>query len=196
MTIEHLLKSKKPEIRFLNDMREVLYDKEWLRKAKNFEVYYMYRGLKKKAGLRYDITIIPPRMLGKEFTKTKGHYHIDDFPELYIVLSGQAIYLMQKVKGETIEDVYGVRAKKGEAVIIPQGYGHVTINPSDKSLKMANWIKDEGKSDYQPIEKMQGTCYFYTKSGWQKNKNYKKVPPLRFEKPLESIPENLNFLKE
>jgi oxalate decarboxylase/phosphoglucose isomerase-like protein (cupin superfamily) len=42
---------------------------------------------------------------------------------------------------------------------------------------------------------MKGGCYYYTKSGWVKNKNYEKTPELRFEKPLKSIPKNIDFLK-
>lgn len=190
------MEMKNPEIRYLYDMQRVLYDKKWFKKAKNFEVYYMYRGLKKKAGLRYDITVIPSKMLGKELAKTKGHYHRGGFLELYIVLSGKAIYLMQKHKGKAIEDIYAVKAEKGEAVIVPKGYGHVTINPSNKTLKMANWTKAQGQSNYQPIEKMQGAGYYFTKSGWKKNKNYKKIPGLRFEKPFRVPPKNLDFLKE
>ena len=41
---------KKPEIRYLNDIKDVLYDKEWTKKAPNLELYYMYRGVEKKGG--------------------------------------------------------------------------------------------------------------------------------------------------
>jgi len=96
------LKNKKPDIRYLNDMKNVLYDQQWAKTASNFELYYMYRGLKEKDGLRYDITVIPARMLGKEFTKTKGHEHVGNYGEVYIVLEGKAIYLMQKRRGKEI----------------------------------------------------------------------------------------------
>ncbi|MCK4454280.1 glucose-6-phosphate isomerase [Candidatus Parcubacteria bacterium] len=182
------------EIRYLDDMKSVLYDQKWAKNAPNFELYYMHRGLKKKGELRYDITIIPSRMLGKEFVKTKGHYHIGKFQELYKVLEGQAIFLMQKGKN-IVEDVCIIKAKKNEIVIIPSNYGHITINPSKKTLKMANWISKRCKSDYKPIEKMKGAGYFYTKTGWIKNKNYKKITKLRFEKPLKKIPKNLDFLE-
>lgn len=195
MEMEIDLKNRKPDIRYLNDMRDVIYDKEWLKDAPNLELYYMYRGLKEKDGLRYDITVIPAKMLGQEFVKTKGHEHLGKYGELYIVLEGEAIYLMQKRKEREIEDVYAIKAKKGNVAIIPPGYGHVTINPSEEDLKMANWISKNCQSDYQLFEKMQGACYYYTKEGWIKNKNYKEVPQLRFEKPLRSIPENLDFLK-
>jgi len=188
------LKSKKPDIRYLNDMKEVLYDKKWAKTAPNLELYYMYRGVKKKKGLRYDITIIPPLMLGQEYVKTKGHEHKGNFSEIYIVLQGQAFYLVQKRKNNQVEDVYAVKAEKGQSVIIPSGYGHITINSSDKELVEANWLDESCKNIYDLFVKKQGACYYFTKRGWVKNKNYKKVPKLRFKKPLKSTPKDLNFL--
>lgn len=189
------------EVRYLYDMKEVIYDKKWLKTAPNLELYYMHRGVKEKNGLRYDITVIPAIMLGEECNKTKGHEHVGKYGEVYIVLEGEGIYLMQKQKEDIIEDVYAVEAKKGEVVVIPPGYGHITINPWQKALKTANWMAKEVKSDYKPIQKMQGACYFYIlrpdsgQAGWIKNKNYKQVPKLRFEKPLKSMPKNLDFLR-
>ena len=186
---------KKPDVRYLDDMRKVLYDKKWAKTAPNFELYYMYRGLKKKKGLRYDITIIPPKMLGKEFVKTKGHYHIGSYGETYSVLRGKAIYLMQKEKRGKIIDAYYIKAKKGEHIVIPPHYAHITINPSlSEELKMANWVSEKCMSDYKKIEKKRGACYCYTKSGWVKNKNYKRVPKLHFKRPKKSMPKNLSFL--
>ena len=187
---------KKPNIRYLYDIKEVLYDKNWLEKAPNLELYYMYRGVEEKSGLIYDITIIPGQMLGKEFTKTKGHQHIGKFGEVYIVLAGQAIFFMQKYEDDKVKDVYAVKSKKGDVVIIPSNYEHITINPLQKELKVGNWISKNCKNNYKTIEKMQGACYFYTSKGWIKNKNYKKIPILRFEKPLKLIPKNLDFLKQ
>jgi len=186
----------KPDIRYLYDMKDVIFDQEWLKSAPNLELYYMYRGVEKKNGLRYDITTIPFLMLGKEYNKTKGHEHIGNFGEAYIVLEGEAIYLMQQRKENEIMDAYAVKAKKKDVVIIPAGYGHFTINPADRDLKMANWMAKNVKSDYSEIGKLGGACYFYTTDGWIKNKNYKKIPELRFEKPLKALPKNLDFLKK
>jgi len=188
------MKLKNPEIRYLNDLKKVLYDQNWAKKDKNFEVYYIYRGLKEKGNLRYDITLIPPRLLGEEFVKTKGHYHIGEYGELYIVLAGEAIFLMQKKKNGEVEDVYYVRAKKGDYVLIPPNFGHVTINPSPKMLKLANWISKECQSNYKSIERKRGFCYYYIICGWIKNKNYKRNPKLKQKRSLKSFPKNLNFL--
>jgi glucose-6-phosphate isomerase len=189
------IKGIKPDVRYLNEMRDVIYDRKWLKKASNLELYYMYRGIKRKGDLRYDITVIPARMLGKEFVKTKGHYHPENHGELYIVLKGKGLYLMQKeVKGK-IEDVFYVKAKKGDYVIVPPQYGHITINPSKREeLKMGNWVSKEFKSDYKRIEKKKGGCYYYTESDWVKNKHYKKIPPITSKRPKKSMPKDLSFL--
>lgn len=187
-------KNQIPDIRYLYDMKEVIYDQKWLATAPNLELYYMYRAVKREAGLRYDITVIPFQMLGQEFVKTKGHQHPDKFAELYEVLKGQAMFLMQKCPENgfrAIEDVYAVEGKKGDKVFVPPHYGHVTINPGPDDLKMSNWVADNFKSDYSLFLKKQGAAYYYTKTGWIKNKNYGKVPEIRFEEPNKNIPKDL-----
>lgn len=72
----------------------------------------MYRKVEKENGLVNNITVIPAKMLSSEFVKTKGHMHIVNFKEIYTVLDGQAIYLMQKGNGDEIEDVYAVKAER------------------------------------------------------------------------------------
>jgi glucose-6-phosphate isomerase len=182
----------KPEVRTLEDMGTVLYDKDWRKTADpNMELYYMYRGLKEKDNFRYDVTVIFPKMLGKEFNKTKGHDHIENFGEVYKVLEGRAIFLIQKTIGSKVEDVYAVKAKKGDICVIPRYRGccaHFTINPLQEILKVANWVDKNGKYDYQGVQENQGACYFYTTDGWVKNENYKNIPPLRFEPPQKSLP--------
>lgn len=184
----------KPGVRHLYDMKDVAYDQEWLKTAPNLELYYMYRGVKKKGELRYDITVIPPNMLGQEFVRTKGNRNSKNYPELYTVLEGEAIFLMQKQKGDIIEDVYAVKAKPKDSIIISAEYAVVMINPSKKTLKTANWVSEKNENIYEELKSMKGACYFYTKRGWVKNKNYKKIPKLRFEKP-QKAPKDLSFLK-
>ena len=186
---------KKPEIRYLYDMKNVLYDQQWLKNAKNFGVYRVFRGVKKNGGLRYDVTVMPPKMLGKEFPKTKGNCNSNNFFELYIVLGGEALVLMQKMKGKTVKDVVAIKAKRGDYIIEPPDYYVITINPSKKLLKIGTWVSEKNKNIYKELEKMHGACYYYTKSGWIKNKNYKSIPNLRFEKPLKEMPKNLGFLR-
>ncbi|MEA3452852.1 MAG: glucose-6-phosphate isomerase family protein [Patescibacteria group bacterium] len=191
------LENIKPDIRYLKDMDAVIYDKDWQQTADpETELYYMYRGLKERQGYRYDITIMFPKMLGKEFNKTKGHTHNKDYGEIYIVLEGEAIYLMQKESNGVIEDAYAIKAQKGDICVIPPYYAHFSINSAQIELKMANWVDKDCKSDYKGIQQKQGACYFYTINGWIKNPNYGNIPPLRFEQPQQSLPKELSFLEK
>lgn len=183
------------EKRYLSDLKDILFDKIWAKSAPDFKVYEVSRGIKyRKDGLRYDETIIFPRLLGKEFPKTKGHEHPKECIELIEVLKGKAIFLLQKDEKNTVEDVYFIKAKKGQALISPSGYSHTTINNSGKELKIGTWMLDSCESDYENIKKYEGFCYYYTLSGWKKNKDYKRVPKLKEKRPLKSFPKNLDFL--
>lgn len=212
----------KPDVRHLYDMEEVIYDEEWLKDAENVPLYYMYRGLSmpedeeaiRENGLRYDITVMPARRLGKEPVKTKGHYHPKvnsmTYPEIYGVLEGEAHYLLQKKENGRITQTVLVEAKEGDKVIIPPNYGHVTINPSGENLKMANWVCRDFDSIYEPIQRKGGTAWFelvkfvedtgtvkkwaardpktVQKAVFRQNKNYKNVPKLEFFKASKHDP--------
>jgi glucose-6-phosphate isomerase len=96
-----------------------------------------------------------------------------------------------------IEDVFAVHAKKGDVILIPAGYGHVTINPSQETLKTANWVAETDKGNFSLFERNQGACYYYLAPGqWVKNEKYKEVPALRFEEPVKEVPQDLAFLKK
>jgi glucose-6-phosphate isomerase, archaeal len=191
MELEFGGKRREPDIRRLSDMREVIFDQSWLAAVEDFELYYMYRDLFLSRGdeeklreqnLRYDITIIPPGMLGREYMKTAGHYHplvpggSVTYPELYEVLEGEAIYLLQS---QDLGDVVAINASAGDKVLVPPNYGHITINGSNKKLKMANFVAGNFSSLYDPIKERAGGAYFFTKEGWIKNERYSKAAELR-----------------
>jgi glucose-6-phosphate isomerase, archaeal len=180
---------KNPDIRKIKDLESVLYDKKWSKETENFDAYYMYRGVKKEKELRYDITIIPFKMFGEEFPKTKGHYHPERYGEIYKVLEGKAFYLLQK---KDLSDIFVIDTDEGEFAVIPPGYGHITINPGKKNLKMANWVNPCFESEYEEIEEKNGGSYFYTINGWIKNINYKNIPDIRIEKGKKEPPKILS----
>jgi glucose-6-phosphate isomerase len=184
-----------PDIRMLYDMDHVIFDQDWLESVDNFELYYMYRDLyrnKEEAeairshNLRYDITIIPPAMLGREFVKTAGHYHPHvpgteySYTEVYQVLEGEATYLLQKEENGKITDVMVYKVKKGGFVVIPPNYGHMTINASNKTLKMANWVCRDFASIYDEIRDMSGGAYYLLEDGFVPNPSYDSIPEIRF----------------
>jgi len=129
--------------------------------------------------------------VGGEYVKTKGHYHPlspsgIDYPELYQVLAGEALYLLQR---SDLGDIVVVAAKAGGFVLIPPGYGHVTINPGKEELAMANLVSAGFASEYTFYERMQGGAYYkMEEGGWVQNPRYPAVPPLRVI-PAGEVPE-------
>lgn len=186
----------RPDIRRRTDMLDVLYDKN---AAGIEELYYMYRGLClvedskdiAEAGLRYDITAIRPGRLGGEFVKTAGHYHPRKpdagvtWPEVYEVLSGRAHYLLQRMRAEQpdqIEVALSISALPGDKVLIPPGFGHITINAGDDFLVMSNWVAEGFSSIYEPIRQMKGGAFYGLEDNggikFVPNQNYSSIPPL------------------
>lgn len=191
------------DVRKLSAMKDVVFDSDWFEEAGDRELYYMFRDLAKNDSdleliksrhLRYDITRIPAGMLGSEYVKTLGHYHPKvsgtgvSYPELYQVLEGSATYLIQKrVEGrdDIIEDFAVLEATAGDCVLIPPGYGHVTVNVSNEELTMANWVCRDFSSIYEPIGKLGGAAYYLLAAGVVKNPGYKDTPPVRYLKPKD-----------
>ena len=110
----------KLENRYLTDLKEILFDKGWLKTCPDFTVYQVKRGVKYKDCLRYDETSVFPRLLGKEFPKTKGHEHPKECLELIEVLKGKAIFLLQKDEKNIVEDAYFIN---GNTFGIADGVG-------------------------------------------------------------------------
>jgi glucose-6-phosphate isomerase, archaeal len=179
-----------PAVRTIEEMRPVLANPAC---ACSEPLYFMYRDLARSDAdwrwlhryhLRYDITVIPPRVLCGEDVKTKGHYHPEDpagvgYPEIYEVLEGEAYYLLQSRK---LDDVVLITAVTGDLVIIPPGYGHISINPSpSQTLVMANIVSTEFTSEYGEYETHHGAAYYVMSDGTtKKNPHYPAMPPVRW----------------
>lgn len=177
-----------PDVRQVRDMRGVLAAPDC---RETGPLYYMYRDLALTPAdrewlacqdLRYDITTLLARNICGERVKTKGHYHPSSpsgpgFPEVYEVLSGHAHYLLQ---ARDLSDVVMVDAREGDIVVIPPGYGHVTINAGDSELIMANIVSCAFESEYGAYEKRRGAAYYEMADGVLiRNPAYGDIPDLR-----------------
>jgi glucose-6-phosphate isomerase len=162
-----------PRVRTIDEIRSVLMDPAC---QSGDPLYFMYRDLSKSAedgrwlrdeGLRYDVTVIPARILCGEYVKTKGHHHPANgrgvpYPEIYEVLLGRAHYLLQT---RAADDVRLVQAEPGDRVLVPPGFGHVTINPGVETLVMANIVSTRFESDYTVYERFGGAAYYELAGG-------------------------------
>jgi len=168
-------------------------------------LYWMYRGagLAKDqraiadSSLRFDLTVLSPGTIGSEYVKTVGHYHPRvpgqpwSYPEVYQVLHGKAHFLLQRggeVTGQ-VEDFAVAEFEAGDTLLIPPFYGHVTVNPADGYLVMANWICRDFSSSYEPIRLRKGVAYYDVEykgqSIFMPNESYESHPKPRLIKPTD-----------
>jgi glucose-6-phosphate isomerase len=197
-----------PTVRKFDEMRPVLFNPDTPKPMD--EMYYMYRDVHlpeheeilKKNNTRFDITVIPACLIGREYNKTIGHYHPKNnkgmpYPEVYEVLFGKALFLIQKMDSDyqSLITVIAIEAKAGEKVIYPPGYGHAIINIGVDTLVTANWVAGNFTSIYEPIAKRHGMAYYVFAEGtgeytFAPNANYPNPPPVRMitSKFMQSFP--------
>jgi len=181
------------EVRRVGDLKPVLYDPDYENTCGELPVYEIYRDccdagiahLLIKNGLRYDLTVIFPALLGEEYAKTMGHYHLDcgeagSHPEIFEVLEGEAQFLLQRVwKGE-VDQVILLTAREGDRVLVPPGYGHVIINASSRQVIMGNLISRKCIQTNDHYVAQQGAAYYVlTNDRLVKNPRYFPVPEIQ-----------------
>ncbi len=158
--------------RKISDLFDVLANRQ--QEPAEGVAYFMYRGVYhendvsvfERTGIRHDLTVIRPGTVNGEFLKTYGHYHPESrpggptYPEVYEVLYGRGYFLMQKASDsmDRLEDVYLVEGKVGSKVVIPPGYGHVTVNPGTDWLLIANLVYSGFQAVYEPYRVHHGAA--------------------------------------
>ncbi|OGI94721.1 hypothetical protein A3I84_00285 [Candidatus Nomurabacteria bacterium RIFCSPLOWO2_02_FULL_36_8] len=161
--------------------------------------YFMIRGGSEKK----NITIWQAGLVGEEYIKTYGHYHVSDFIETYTVLAGEGIILLQNRKinekgiliDDEVEEARAIFVKAGSVVRIPKNAGHLAVNTgeswlvtSDDSPVNLNKMNEAAwpvHADYEPVRKLHGFAYYVVKKNGKpffiKNENYKNVPEIIIE---------------
>lgn len=159
--------------------------------------YHMVRG----GSDQRNITVWESGLVGGEYIKTYGHYHVGKLDETYWVLFGEGIVLVQKravdssgnPKNDEIEEMYAVHVKVGDAIFIPAEWGHlvanisktffVTADDSPVNFEEVDPVSLPGHADYEAIKQMRGFAYYVVekdgKPALVKNEKYKKVPEIR-----------------
>ncbi len=145
-----------------------------------------------KAKLEYDITVIKNGFVGTEYVKTVGHYHSGvsgqevTYPEVYEVIEGKIELLQSKPDKNGKFDVILVQAEKGDKVVVPPNFGHISINVGEDVAVSSNLQKKDlpAGADYNFYAEKEGGAFYRTEKGLEPNKNY-KMGKLRIVKPLE-----------
>jgi glucose-6-phosphate isomerase len=157
--------------------------------------YWMYNGIARRmdydklsaTSMRYELTLMFPRALGRERAKTLGHLHSFpadsrlNYPEICEVLYGTAYFVFQTMKPETRSAPFCavLEAHPGDKVIIPPNLHHLTINAGDEPLLFSDVIPYAVKGIYEPLATMRGAAYLNTRdAGWITNPYYSSIGEL------------------
>ncbi|MFH1187843.1 MAG: glucose-6-phosphate isomerase family protein [bacterium] len=171
-------------------MKEVLMDPNGVGPAIH---YHLVRG----GSEQKNITVWEPGVVGREYIKTYGHYHVGKLDETYWFVYGQGIALLQKLavddKGDMIadevEEFKAIPAVMGEKLFIPSGYGHLvanigktyfaTVDDSPVDFEERDPVGLPGHADYALVKQMHGFAYYVVehngKPALKRNPRYKNI---------------------
>jgi glucose-6-phosphate isomerase len=160
--------------------------------------YYMIRGGKDQR----NITVWEPGLVGDEYIKTYGHYHIGDLVENYWILLGEGVALLQKaatdangkIIPDTLEYFKAIPVKAGDHVFMDSGEGHLVVNTGKTYLVTADDspvdfterdpVSLPGHASYEEVKQMRGFAYYVVerdgKPALVKNPLYKEVKKTDF----------------
>ncbi len=100
--------------------------------------------------LAFGAGVLHPGKIGDEFYMTKGHFHKKlETAEVYLGLSGEGLLLIESPDGT---DSRVLEMKPMQAVYVPKGYAHRTINTGDEDLTYFFAFPAEAGHDYGTIE--------------------------------------------
>ena len=197
LILDESLLGNRPEQRQLEELREVLYQKDLQEPKKLYTLFNDVgrageRSILLQNGLRYDLGIMPPLKMGAEYIKTMGHYHSicprtnSRYAEVYEIIHGQAHFILQEQDPkdpQIVTDVVWTQAGKGDRLITPGNYAHVTINPGPGVLVMANIAVVDCDLSFSEIAQMGGCAYFDIEENGRptfvRNTAYRQVPSIR-----------------
>jgi glucose-6-phosphate isomerase len=174
--------------------------------ASNDVAFAFYKGLTdvsdsnifEKSGLRYDITVVFPGLVGRERKKTTGHIHAYleakryAHAELYEVISGTAMFILQPVSSNRAEPekIITVVAEAGEKILIPENFMHCTTNFGIGTLVFSNLVLDFGTNEYDCVAKRGGMGVFVCQNGEKlqiiRNQNYSRDIQILSGNPIQS----------
>ena len=111
--------------------------------------YYELGCPERPGDLAFGSTVLYPGTVGSEFFMTKGHFHTNLMTaEVYYTLSGTGGMLLENLDG----DWQLLDMNPGQAVYVPRGYAHRTINTGKTPLVFLYAFDADAGHDYGTIE--------------------------------------------
>jgi len=150
-------------------------------------VYWVFSDVSKERWA--NVTIIQPGRYASEYPKTYGHYHLADVPnETYHLIEGEGVLQLQRknMEGdrlvhEKVDEVFLIRAKAGDTIVIEPHMGHSWSNIGTGPLiSYDDWRNGHVPDEYLPIQRMHGMAYYLVEENGEliakANPNYADLP--------------------
>lgn len=147
-------KGAEPTVRHLSQMKDMYQDTvaaDQILEQEDPVIYEFYElGCPERAGdLAFGTTIIHPGKVGDEYYMTKGHFHNQiDTAEVYYTLKGSGYMMLENLEG----DWSAQPLTPGDAIYVPRGYAHRTINTGNEPLVAFFCFAADAGHDYGTIE--------------------------------------------
>ncbi|UZE93732.1 MAG: glucose-6-phosphate isomerase [Candidatus Pacearchaeota archaeon] len=133
----------------LRDMQRFFSDKAAVKNKlkQNPLIYTVFR--KQEKGTDYSLTILEPGKIGKEHFMTRGHYHLKLYPEIYVLLRGKGLLLIQNKKHFEV-----IKLEKNKPYYLPaKKQAHRTVNLGKIRLELLTIQLAKAGHSYKKIEK-------------------------------------------
>jgi glucose-6-phosphate isomerase len=151
--------------------------------------------LARKYDVNLNLTLLRNGFIGDEYIRTNGHYHAlvsgtqDTYPEIYQVLRGSIMYMLQHKNGRIFK---AVEMKGGDVIVVPPNYMHAFANIGDAPALMIDANAGESMRlphDYKSVSDKKGFTYRLMRGGvFEKNDNYTEFPSVKREQPTALFP--------
>jgi len=141
-------------IRRLSDMIPCFADQQAVKQilAEDDPILYEFWEIEQEGSageLSFGLTRIHAGKIGKEYHMTKGHFHVTDGDEIYVVVSGHGLLLLQTREGET----RSLEMVPGGICYVPGGWAHRTVNTGNDNLLFLSIWPPNIEHDYETVAK-------------------------------------------
>lgn len=157
-------------IKRLSDLKELFLDYESAENTlKKYDppVYIVekFQPYKENNNLIFSSTTLFPGVVGNEFYFTRGHYHLNEFSEVYFCLKGKGILLLKNNENEHV-----LNFEKGTVAHIPGMWGHRVVNIGKEILVFVSIYPTNAGFDYDRVKKEGGfktRIITHQEKGWE-----------------------------
>jgi oxalate decarboxylase/phosphoglucose isomerase-like protein (cupin superfamily) len=171
----------------IDDIRSQLLNEDlncpqiFYKKYKDLDKDDVFKG----KNIRINMYLIYPNLAGIEYAKTFAT-RCKSYPRILEVIYGGGIILMQKYESATNNRVMKILVKKGEKIIIPQGYTCAIINSRQNSNLIVLEMHSRNAKPRVVLDDRKGMSYYIIR------KNAKQETVRNPEYKIVELPEKIN----